>query len=304
MRIPTIILLSSVALLLLVNADNAAPPVAPIAANIAADLTIDTPSSGKALNAKPDDPAVEAPLSTLKMKEDDKTYPVGKGIVFTKTTFVVDDKDKKDSGDKFRKNGLIGDLLGGLLGIDINLGGGDKGKKKGKDGEPTETPAPGKDDDEWNKIPLYEDDKSGTSSNRGQIETLSEGPESTTTPPPPPADNKQDAVAKTKPTTDDDKITTPGPKDTPASDKVLAEAETTPPTAKDPAKKDKKAKEIDPNGLRICLLGICIGDDDDDDKDDDGKHHRIHHEQDEFLRQFRGKALKIDGKTGCPIPSS
>lgn len=77
MRIPTIVLLSSVALSLLVNAETTPP--APAAA-VAAPAT-----------TKPED--IEA-LSSLRMKEDGKTYPVGKGIVFTKTTFVVDDKNK------------------------------------------------------------------------------------------------------------------------------------------------------------------------------------------------------------------
>ncbi|KAF8982999.1 hypothetical protein BGZ52_001350, partial [Haplosporangium bisporale] len=69
------------------------------------------------------------------------------------------------------------------------------------------------------------------------------------------------------------------------------------------------------DGIRICILGICIGgppddddDDDDDDKDDDdetkpGKKH-VNHKQRKFLRGIAKRTpLSIDSKTGCPIPS-
>lgn len=151
MRIPTIILLSSVALSLLVKAEStptvpaaAAAVVAPVAANVAAPATV-----------KPED--IEA-LSSLKMKEDGKTYPVGKGIVFTKTTFVVDDKNKdkpatKDKEAEFSVQSLLGDLLG----IDINLGGGGGKKKKDPPTDSGSTTPPAEEMDP-DYIPLYGDE--------------------------------------------------------------------------------------------------------------------------------------------------
>lgn len=77
-------------------------------------------------------------------------------------------------------------------------------------------------------------------------------------------------------------------------------------TVVDPKVITKKDKNIDANGIRICVLGICIGDNDDEDENEDDKpkrRHKIHHKQKKYLKQFMGKALKIDGRTGCPIPS-
>ncbi|KAG0060370.1 hypothetical protein BGZ89_012317 [Linnemannia elongata] len=249
MRIPTIVLLSSVALSLLVNAETtppapAAAAVAPIAANVAA-------APAAAADTKPDD--IEA-LSSLKMKEDGKTYPVGKGIVFTKTTFVVDDKNKDkisataikddDDGEEKTAEFSVQGFLGNLLGIDINLGG--DGKKK-KD-PPTDSTTPPAEETDPDYIPLYGDEGY-------------------------------------KPR--------PVPKGCP--ELIFLDQ-------MDLSKDGKDPKKVDPKGIHICLLGGC---DDDDDEDDDGKqrHRKIRHKQKKFLRQFRGKALKIDGRTGCPIPS-
>ncbi|KAF9216811.1 hypothetical protein BGZ59_007912 [Podila verticillata] len=53
---------------------------------------------------------------------------------------------------------------------------------------------------------------------------------------------------------------------------------------------------VDLSGIHICLLVPC--DDDNDDEDT-----RIDHIQKKFLKQFKGKALRIDSRTGCPLPS-
>ncbi|KAH7049809.1 hypothetical protein BKA57DRAFT_529116 [Linnemannia elongata] len=344
MRIPTIVLLSSVALSLLVNAETtplapAAAAVAPIAANVAA-----APAAAAA-DTKPDD--IEA-LSSLKMKEDGKTYPVGKGIVFTKTTFVVDDKNKDknsataikdddDDGEEKTAEFSVQGFLGNLLGIDINLGG--DGKKK-KD-PPTDSTTPPAEETDPDYIPLYGDegykprpvpkgcpelifldqmiwDQQG---NNGLIE----GPASITPPVSPAADasalspseakvDKKDAseVEKKDAPAAEEKskkeITTTEPKEKDNKDekeKLITKIDTSAVTVIDPkdlSKDGKDPKKVDPKGIHICLLGGC---DDDDDEDDDGKQRRrkIRHKQKKFLRQFRGKALKIDGRTGCPIPS-
>ncbi|KAG0362487.1 hypothetical protein BGX24_005106 [Mortierella sp. AD032] len=69
--------------------------------------------------------------------------------------------------------------------------------------------------------------------------------------------------------------------------------------------KAKKATDVDPEGIHICLLGPCKDDEEDreEEEEDDSKRRKIHHKQKKFLKKFRGKALKIDGRTGCPIPS-
>jgi hypothetical protein len=74
-------------------------------------------------------------------------------------------------------------------------------------------------------------------------------------------------------------------------------------TVIDPKDVTKKDKQVDSNGIRICLLGGCSDDDDDDDNNDNDERRKIRHKQKKFLKQFLGKALKIDGRTGCPIPS-
>ncbi|KAG0314309.1 hypothetical protein BGZ97_009418 [Linnemannia gamsii] len=311
MRIPTLVLLSSIALSLLVNADNV-PPAAnatvvavapPITANVATTAATDT--NVEPVVAKPKG---AENFKSLKMKEDGKTYPVGKGIVFTKTTFVVDDdknKEKKmDSNDKKETDFSVQGLLGDLLGIDINLGGGgDKKKKK----DPKTPPAEETDPD---YIPLYGDDgykprpvpKGCTElvfldqmiwdqqGNRGPIE-FTEGPESTTPP-------------MSTPTGDDATASPPAAEADMKDEKITTKLDTSSTvTVIDPKDVTKKDKQVDSNGIRICLLGGCSDDDDDDDNNDNDERRKIRHKQKKFLKQFLGKALKIDGRTGCPIPS-
>ncbi|KAF9910567.1 hypothetical protein EC991_006126 [Linnemannia zychae] len=382
MRIPTIILLSSVALSLLVSAENTpttnAVVAAPIAANIAADLAIDKPADTKEDPKSDIKPAAEEnakaePGTSLKMKEDDKLYPVGNGIVFTKTTFSVDNKDDKtknteEGSDKFSATGFMDGLLDTLLGIDINLGGGGSKKKKDPPADSPSTPPVEETDPDY--IPLYGDDgykprpvPKGCNDlsfldqmiwdqqgNRGQVE----GPEATTPALPanaiaPPvaveADKKADAeptdVTDKKDTTDKkdatgkkdsaDKKDTTDKKDAAEkkdthepedaankkidseadddkSQKVLAHIDSSAITVTDKKdnispkdSKDISAENVSPSLISICIPGPCHEDDDDD--DEKGHRKRIRHKQKKFLKQFLGKALKIDGRTGCPIPS-
>ncbi|KAF9550462.1 hypothetical protein EC957_000136 [Mortierella hygrophila] len=340
MRIPTIVLLSSVALSLLVTAETTPPAVAAAAASAIAPISANVAAPADT-TTQPED---MEPLNSLKMKEDGKTYPVGKGIVFTKTTFVVDDKNKdksatKDGRAEFSVQGLLGDLLG----IDINLGGG--GGKKKKKGPPSDsgstTTTPPAEETDPDYIPLYGDDGYKPRSvpkgcpelsflnqmiwdqqgNNGSIE----GPASTT----PPVSSPADASASSPSEADADKnaseiekrdppaaaaedksnkaTTTTEPKDKDEKEKLITKINTSAATVIDP--KDlfngKVPKEFDTKGIRICLLGGCGKDDDDEDEDNDGKkkRRRVHHKQKKFLKQFKGKALKIDGRTGCPIPS-
>ncbi|KAG0282700.1 hypothetical protein BGZ96_000199 [Linnemannia gamsii] len=324
MRIPTIVLLSSVALSLLVNAENTPP--APTTTNPAV-IAVTPPNAAniaEATAAAADtkaEPEVKAEESRpWKMKEDGKIYPVGKGIVYTKTTFVVDDNNTKNSKDGKEADIGAQSLLGDLLGIDINIGGG--GGKKKRD-PPTKIP-PAAEETDPDYIPLYGDDgykprpvpKGCTElvfldqmiwnqqGNSGPIEQ-GEGPESTTPPVSTSARDDTDSPS----TAEADKKDTPL---SPATDdnkdeKIAAKIETSSvlPVV-DPKDINKKDKEVDSKGIRICLLGICIGDNDDDEDEKDGdkqKRRKIHHKQKSFLKQFMGRALKIDGSTGCPIPS-
>ncbi|KAG0258611.1 hypothetical protein BGZ95_004922 [Linnemannia exigua] len=325
MRIPTIILLSSVALSLLVGAENATPATA-VNANtntasvVATDLTIDKTADAKEVEVNPEvTPELEAalePISPLKMKEDEKTYPVGKGIVFTKTTFFVDNNNNNNNKNVQNDNeneskagatGLLDGLLGDLLGIDIELGGDGKKKKKKKKDPPTEspktTPSEGKETDP-DYILLYGDegykarpiwDQQG---NRGEIENGSgKGPQAIIT-----LDPSTDATTTTE---TDHKENIIKPKDN--IDKKDTSTTTTDPQPKKDLSENnsKKATAVDPEGIHICLLGPCKDDEEKDGDEDDksSKRRKIRHKQKKFLKQFRGKALKIDGLTGCPVPS-
>ncbi|KAG9064249.1 hypothetical protein KI688_003437 [Linnemannia hyalina] len=332
MRIPTIVLLSSVALSLLVTAETtppaaaaaaAAAAIAPISANVAAPAADTT------------QPKDMEPLSSLKMNEDGKTYPVGNGIVFTKTTFVVDDKNKDKSGTKDEAEFSVQGFLDDLLGIDISLGGGGGGgKKKKKDPPSGSTTTPPAEETDPDYIPLYGDDGYrprpvpkrcpelvfldqmiwDQQGNNGSIE----GPASTT----PPVSSPADASASSPSEADADKnaseiekrnapaaaaaedkatTTTTELKDKDEKEKLITKINASAVTVIDPKdlSNDKDPKKVDPNGIHICLLGGC----NDDDNDDKPKRRRVRHKQKKFLRQFKGKALKIDGRTGCPIPS-
>ncbi|KAF9137566.1 hypothetical protein BGX30_010102 [Mortierella sp. GBA39] len=332
MRIPTIVLLSSVALSLLVTAETtppaAAAAIAPISANVAAPADTTQPKDMEA-------------LSSLKMKEDGKTYPVGKGIVFTKTTFVVDDKNKDTSATKDEAEFSVQGLLDDLLGIDINLGGG-SGKKKKKKDPPSDSGSttPPAEETDPDYIPLFGDDGYkprpvpkgcpelvfldqmvwDQQGNNGSIE----GPASTTPPVSPPADASASSPSESEADKNDSEIekrdapaaaaedksnkaTTTEPKDKDEKEKLITKINTSAVTVIDPKdlSNDKALKKVDPKGIRICLLGGCSKDDEDEDEDNDDKpkRRRVRHKQKKFLRQFQGKALKIDGRTGCPIPS-
>ncbi|KAF9921893.1 hypothetical protein FBU30_008036 [Linnemannia zychae] len=352
MRIPTIILLSSVALSLLVNAENT-PTVADvdIAGNIAVDPIPDRSTANTATSTTTS-PNADANTSsdtvlaegTLRMKEDNKVYPVGKGIVFTKTTFVVDDNKDKNKDVKPKDDFSVTGFLGDLLGIDISSGDNDKKKKK-KD--PTDS-SDGVDINDPNTFPLYGDDgyqprpvpkdcpelefldqmiwdQQGSGK---VIEMPSPGPDAilppstpqtTNVPVTPTEETNRDNNLEHKSTESDkkangDSSTTTTPVSVSTGEKnenvetILANFiqssidEVFAPT--DAEDIDDKAKSTkDSQGSHICPPGGCSKDVDDDDNDDKPKRRRVRHKQKKFLKQFRGKALKIDGTTGCPIPS-
>jgi hypothetical protein len=123
MRLPTVILLSS-ALALLVRAEE--------------------PST--AVGAKVDIPlATPAPIKRIESLAE---IPVGKGIVYSKTTFFTD--DKKEDKETMTGTDFAANLLGINLGI--NIGGNAKTKKNNTHGE-DKSP-----DYVWNNLPLYGDD--------------------------------------------------------------------------------------------------------------------------------------------------
>ncbi|KAG0040235.1 Dom-3 Z [Podila clonocystis] len=318
MRIPSIILLSSAALALLVQAENASPnaPIAvpvlagPVAASPDHDtkaqaqtpmqVNADDKYEKKPAEAPPKDEAandVKANNNEPKDTKDAKyktsdARPVGKGIVMTTTSFS-----------KSKNGGFLNNLLGIDLDLNIGVDGGDKKTKKTKKTKTTknegdEGAAPAIIDPDFgdvmeipDDVPLHGDDgyvprplpvqPTGQPpcpplvfmdqvvwDMQGSLGKVTEAP---LTPPSPPAP-----------------VTTAEPQD--------ATAPATLPGAEIDA--DQKATAnaaVHPDGLRICILALCIG--------GPPKKH-IHHNQRKFLRQIAKRTpLSIDGRTGCPIPS-
>ncbi|KAF9438597.1 hypothetical protein BGZ76_006649 [Entomortierella beljakovae] len=96
-----------------------------------------------------------------------------------------------------------------------------------------------------------------------------------------------------------DDIAAKVPKDVKDDEHTPSEAEgVSKPTEKDSQVKGNEDK-VHSNGISLCLLGPC---DNDEDEEHHNHRHRIYHKQRKFLKQFRGKALIIDDKTGCPLP--
>ncbi|KAF9181415.1 hypothetical protein BGZ51_005444 [Haplosporangium sp. Z 767] len=322
MRIPTIILLSSVALSILVHAE-------------------DVPGAGAKLDDVQVGPKVTANIDTstttsTDTKQDvnasgqEKTYPVGKGIVYTKTGIYVND---------------IKEGLQNLLGINIEIGGNGEKNKKNRDHDDGDQSKEG-DKAAWRYQPLYGDDgyvkrpvpqgcaelsfkdqmvwdqqgnhdQSGPSPHNslplnGQppvpmsdIETPDVTVQAPSVAAPPTAGN----VAAAGDVSANGDVSATGDvsaaEDASAAPEMASLENANSNVITDTEMEDNQRK-IEPKGIRICLLGICIGDDDGDDEDEDKgkqKSKRIHHKQKKFLEQFRGKALKIDAHTGCPLPS-
>ncbi|KAF9149845.1 hypothetical protein BG015_008337 [Linnemannia schmuckeri] len=330
MRIPTIVLLSSVALSLLVNAENApAAPTAdvaagatPIAANvaaatpvadnvgaatpIAANVAAATPVAANVVaEAKPE--VVTEATSPLKMEED------GNGKVFTKTTVAFDDTNKevknKEEAD-FKAQGLL----------DIDLGGDGHGKHHhhhhddwfddwfdddwfdenhynhyihhnhyhlfgDKDYWPRPVPKG------CPELSFYDQMIWDQQRYHGIIHRR-RGPLADASGPSPIAadvDNK-DAEA--------DNDTEAEMKDAPPAPAAPADPAAAVVEDKDVGKTDET---VDSKGLHLCILGDCDHDEHEHDHDDHHHHHNGHHKLSRFLRQFRGKALRIDSR-GCPLP--
>ncbi|KAG0359286.1 hypothetical protein BG005_001052 [Podila minutissima] len=195
-------------------------------------------------------------------------------------------------------DGLRDGLLDGLLGIDINL----DGKKSKK--------APADDDEkDWHHLRLYGDDgyeprplpvqpdaepNCETLSFRDQMIWDQQGnrghyvnvPNSNAEKAPEEGIPKAETIANSA---DDGTDAAPPPSSSSPhtyeiiNGKKIADI------------KDNKGT-VDANGIHICLLGPC----DDDSVDEDT---RIHHKMKKFLKQFKGKALRIDSRTGCPLSS-
>ncbi|KAG0027597.1 hypothetical protein BGZ81_005446 [Podila clonocystis] len=312
MRIPSIILLSSAALALLVQAENASPnapitvPVLaePVAASPDHDTKAqaqsplqvngDTKYETKPAEATPKDEAANDVMANNNEPKDTKDTkykvseprPVGKGIVVTTTSFS-----------KSKNGGFLNNLLGIDRDLNIEVDGGDKKTKKSKK-EGDEGSASSKSDPDFedkmeipDDVPLYGDD--------GYVpRPLPVQP--TGQPPCPPLVFMDQLVwdmqgylgklagAPPTPPSPQALVTTAGPQDATAP-ATLPGAEIT---------VDKKAApnaDADSDGLRICILGLCIG-------GPPSKH--IHHNQRKLLRQIAKRTpLSIDSQTGCPIPS-
>ncbi|KAF9575442.1 hypothetical protein EC968_003047 [Mortierella alpina] len=250
MRVPSIVLLSSIALSLLLLKTEAIPAPAP-------------DNSGSELDEPP-------------KKVEPQTYPVGNGIVYTKATFFV---NKEKDGTK-RPTAV--DRIKSL--VSINIGDSKKNKKKKKAGtrkDPWDAP--------WDELTLYGDD--------GYVERpVPEGCKKL------PFEDQMiwDQQGHRGQVTDTDKgsalAATANPDHEAEDTQKLDLSEG---SEKDPSV-GKGADSSSSDGIRICILGICIGHTDDDDDDGDKT---VDHKMKKFLRTFKGKALKIDGD-GCPLPSA
>ncbi|KAI8355240.1 hypothetical protein B0O80DRAFT_448830 [Mortierella sp. GBAus27b] len=238
---------------------------------------------------------------------------------------------------------FVGNLLGIDLdlGIGIGIGGGkDKGRDKGRNKGKT---PPGVRDWtlSWEELVLYGDDGYekrpvpegcpklefenqmiwDQQGNRGGEFTNDSAPKARRDLKTDGADDKKETVEIVKGSTPSSEATTEETKVVPESgdDKTVNKAPTeedtkpseggdkgtTPTDIKEDDKKD--TKKVKPDGIQICLLGPCDNDDDDRDKDGDDerpRHHRIYHKQKRFLKQYRGRALRIDSVTKCPLPGT
>ncbi|KAF9293470.1 hypothetical protein BGZ74_011700 [Mortierella antarctica] len=323
MRIPSIVLLLSAALALLVQAENAAPnapiTVPALAEPVAASPDHDAKEQAQTpmevnTDAKDEKKPAEAPpkeeaandakanknnnetkdTKDTKDTEDTKNKetdprPVGKGIVMTTTSF---------------SKSTNGGFLANLLGIDVDMNIGDDGKDK----KETVKKMDGDLEDEMlipDDVPLYGDDDY----------VPRPLPAQPTGQPPCPSLKFLDQVVwdmqgssgeiievsspPTRPLVSAP-VTTPGPREATAS-ATLPGTEIVDQSASADA-------TVHADGARICLLGICIGGSEDEDKDDDGskpRKKRIRHNMPKFLHKVAKRSpLSIDGQTGCPIPST
>ncbi|KAG0078257.1 hypothetical protein BGZ93_001408 [Podila epicladia] len=300
MHIPSIIVLSSAALALLVQAENASPN-APIAAPALAGPVTASPNLDAKVQAqapfntdvkdkkKPaETPPKEEAASDAKANKNKETdpRPVGKGIVVTTTSFS-----------KSNHGGFLANLLGidaDLLNIGVSDGDNSKTMKMDSDGGvkievPDDVPLFGDDGYVPRPLPaqptgqlpcptlMFIDqmiwDMQGS---KGTIEFRP-----TPTPPPVPVP-----------------ATSPGPRDATAPAAV--------PGIEITVEKNASANEgVHTDGARICLSGVCIGKLEDNDDSKPGKKH-IHHKKRKLLHKIAKHTppLSIDGLTGCPIPSA
>ncbi|KAG0042562.1 hypothetical protein BGZ83_000314 [Gryganskiella cystojenkinii] len=310
MRVPSLILLSSAALALLVRAEEA--PLPP-------------------------------PAAVIRTESKDE-IPVGKGIVYTKTSFftnrrkatpkeekvevkaqseeTVSDKDKQDEREDEPKKNTIQSttkkIAQRFLGLDVNLGG---------DGTKYNSEVVSSADLAWFFKPLYGDDgyvprpvpkRCDPLAFKDQMIWDQQGDADTERTRRYNADNTVDDTRQRNVDTVVPDVApaiagpyasiTPEEKkedrdiDEMSVDDTVIDKETAATADVTTAGGDDKQKM---NGIRICILGLCIGgndDDDDDDDDDDRPPHSIKHNQKKFLRQFRGKKLRLDSRTGCPLP--
>ncbi|KAF9327969.1 hypothetical protein BG006_008782 [Podila minutissima] len=332
MRISSIILLSSAALALLVQAENASPnasitvPVLaePVAASPDHDAKAQAQTSMQVnTDAKDEKKPAEVPpkeeaandakanknnnetkdtkdnmdtkdTKDTKDTEDAKNKeteprPVGKGIVVTTTSF---------------SKSTNGGFLANLLGIDMDMNIGDDGKDKME----TVKKMNGDLGNEMvilDDVPLYGD---------ADYVPRPLPAQPTGQPPCPPLmfldqvvwdmqGSSSEIIEVSSPPT---RPPVPAPVTTP----VLRDA-TAPATLPGTEVVDQSAladATVHADGVRICLLGICIGGPEDKDKDDDGpkpRKKRIRHNMRKFLRKVAKRSpLSIDGQTGCPIPST
>ncbi|KAF9308332.1 hypothetical protein BG003_011263 [Podila horticola] len=231
----------------------------------------------------PPKPAVTAPSDPGKNEAKSK---------FVRKKSALEKEQPSDWDSAKKPAGLLNGFLGGLLGIDVNLG----GKKKSK-----KAPA-GDDEKDWDHLRLYGDDgyeprplpvQPDGEPNcevlpfRDQMIWDQQGDRGRYVNVPTPEERipKSETVAKP---VDEGTDVAPPSSSSPDTDEIMDDK-------KIADIKDNKGT-VDPSGIRICLLGPC-----DDDSDDEGT--RIDHKQKEFLRQFKGKALRIDIRTGCPLSS-
>ncbi|KAG0299391.1 hypothetical protein BGZ98_010090 [Dissophora globulifera] len=257
--LPSIVLLLSATLTLFVRAENA---------------TLANSSDNNSDNVRPSLLPADTPQDTI---ETEETYPVGKGIVYSKHSFFVRKKNKMESDGSSSKSPMDAvHFFGSLLGLDttnLESGSSSSNQSSGSAGDHREIKKNDMDDNlvekigsMWEELSLFGDDgykPRATPKGCAELEHMDQMI----------WDQQGDRGAIVKSQEKKTKLT--------SSDK----------SASNEDENDEDVIEDDNNSNSSSS------------ESERRQQRKVNHKQRQFLKQFRGKALEIDGSTGCPVPS-
>ncbi|KAG0329191.1 hypothetical protein BGZ99_003081 [Dissophora globulifera] len=240
----------------------------------AENVTLVNSSDNNSNNVHPSLLPTDTPQDTI---ETEKTYPVGKGIVYSKHSFFVRKKNKMEgdgSSSKSRMDAVH--FLGNLLGLDTtNLESGSSSSSssnRSSGGDHREIKKNDMDDNHvekmgsmWEELPLFGDDgykPRATPKGCAELEHMDQMI----------WDQQGDRGAIVKSQEKKTKLT--------SSDKSVSNED----------ENDEDVIEDDNNSNSGS-------------ESERRQQRKVHHKQRQFLKQFRGKALEVDSSTGCPVPS-